>query len=66
MTAPTLVHQVVVLMATGFKMMSRDEYLTMDLSERVQFILSNKVQFLDSKGNVLSTRDALRSLRDAE
>jgi len=58
-------HQVSIQKAGGYNLMSREAFLALPINERVQLILGNKVKFLDEKGDVIPTREALKSLREA-
>lgn len=62
MSAVAEIDQVSIQKAAGFNLVSVGEWLKMPLSERVDLLCANKVQFL-AGGSVVPTKEALKSLQ---
>ena len=66
MSIETEVCQIVIKKASGYNLISRDEFISFSLLERTRLILEGKVQFLNHQGKVIPLAEGVRSLHATE
>ena len=61
-----MVHSVMLKKASGYNLLTVEDYFAIPLGERVDLLLSQKIQFLNEAGDVLPLKEAIKSLRQYE
>ncbi len=66
MSIETRVYQIVIKKATGYNLLSREQFAGLSLLERTNLLMERKVQFLNSKGEVIPLIEGVKNLHAPE